>query len=248
MSYIVTNKWLRAGYGEPLRAYFASHSAIEQIIDFGHAPIFEDADVFPCIIVLEKPAADGNGRQDDHQVQVTAFPREALRVVQLDGYVRKYRHPVPQSRFGSAPWSLAASDVDDLMAKIKQVGMSLAEFAGVKPYYGIKTGLNEAFLIDTPTKEHLVREDPRSAEIIKPYLRGQDIQRWIPEWDRLWMIFSRRGISIELYPAIKNHLLVFQERHFTHNMPETIKAICIMTKDSLFLPLILGCSPYSTHR
>jgi type II restriction/modification system DNA methylase subunit YeeA len=55
MSYIVTNKWMRAGYGEPLRAFFAKASAIEQIIDFGHAPIFEDADVFPCIIVLKKP-------------------------------------------------------------------------------------------------------------------------------------------------------------------------------------------------
>jgi hypothetical protein len=57
MSYIVTNKWLRAGYGEPLRAYFASQSAIEQIVDFGHAPIFEGAGVFPCIVVLKKPSA-----------------------------------------------------------------------------------------------------------------------------------------------------------------------------------------------
>ena len=75
------------------------------------------------------------------------------------------------------------------MAKIRENGVPLAEFAGVKPLYGIKTGLNEAFLIDTPTKDRLVREDPRSAEIIKPYLRGQDIKRWSPEWRGLWMIF-----------------------------------------------------------
>src|SRR5581483_6049138 len=188
MSYIVTNKWLRAGYGEPLRAFFAKASAIEQIVDFGHAPIFEGADVFPCIIVLEKPGADRNKQQDDHQVQVTAFPREALKLVQLDGYVRKYGHPVPQRRFSGAPWSLEASNADDLMEKIKRVGVPLAEFAGVKPYRGVLTGLNEAFLIDTPTKERLVREDPRSAEIIKPYLRGQDIKRWSPEWDELWLV------------------------------------------------------------
>src|SRR6476661_2893939 len=72
MSYIVTNKWLRAGYGEPLRSYFASQSAIEQIVDFGHAPIFEDADVFPCIIVLQKPAANRTEQQDDRHVQVAA--------------------------------------------------------------------------------------------------------------------------------------------------------------------------------
>jgi uncharacterized membrane protein len=228
MSYVVTNKWMRAGYGEPLRAFFAKESAIEQIIDFGHAPIFEDADVFPCIIVLKKTLPDGNGQQDDHQVQVTAFPREALKLVQLDGHVRKYGHPVPQARFGTAPWSLETSDVDDLMAKIKRAGVPLAEFAGVKPYYGIKTGLNEAFLIDTPTKERLVREDPRSAELIKPYLRGQDIKRWSPDWDGLWMIvmksstdyswpWSDAGDASEdvfgnIYPALYQHLKPFEDR------------------------------------
>jgi len=212
MSYIVTNKWLRAGYGEPLRAFFAAQSAIEEIIDFGHAPIFEDADVFPCIIVLKKPAADDNGQITEQQVRVTAFPREALKLVQLGGYVQKYSHPVPQHRFTGAPWSLETSDTDDLMAKIKRAGVPLVELASVKPYRGVLTGLNEAFLIDTPTKEQLTREDPRSAEIIRPYLRGQDIKRWSPEWDGLWLIFARRGINIDLYPAIKRHLLQFQEQ------------------------------------
>jgi hypothetical protein len=210
LSYIVTNKWLRAGYGEPLRGYFAHHARIERLIDFGHAPIFPDADVFPCIIVLEKPGDEPDQVATDGQVQVTAFPREALKLTTLESYVARYSHPVPQARLGRAAWSLEASDVDDLMAKIRAAGVPLTEYAGVKPYYGIKTGLNEAFLIDTPTKERLVREDPRSAAIIKPYLRGQDIKRWSPEWDGLWMIFARRGIDIEAYPAIKQHLLQFR--------------------------------------
>jgi hypothetical protein len=133
----------------------------------------------------------GRGGEGENLVHVTSFPREALKLVQLDGYVRKYGHRVPQTRFSAAPWSLEASDADDLMAKIKRAGMSLAEFAGVKPYYGIKTGLNEAFLIDTPTKERLVREDPRSAEIIKPYLRGQDMRRWSPEWDGMSVVLLK---------------------------------------------------------
>ena len=88
----------------------------------------------------------------------------------------------------------------------------MTEFAGVKPYYGIKTGLNEAFLIDTPTRDALVKSDPSSAEIIKPYLRGQDIHRWVPEWAGLWMIFARRGIDIESYPAILRHLEKYREQ------------------------------------
>ncbi len=198
MSYIVTNKWLRAGYGEALRGYFATHAAIHQLIDFGHAPIFADADVFPCIVVLEKTGQAvesqqlaGDAAPAEHQVHVTTFPREALRLIQLDSYVRRYGHYVPQSRFGRAAWSLEQSDVDRLINKIRQVGVPLAEFAGVKPYYGIKTGLNEAFLIDTATRDRLVHTDPRCAEIIKPYLRGQDIKRWSPEWAGLWLILLK---------------------------------------------------------
>ncbi len=210
MSYIVTNKWLRAGYGEPLRAYFAGEDALEEIIDFGHAPIFPDADVFPCIVVLRKPKPGENGAES--QVRVAEFPREALGSIGIEDYAVRHGHTVPRKRFGKSAWSLESAAVDDLMAKIRDRGVPLAEFAGVKPLYGIKTGLNEAFLIDTPAKERLVREDPRSAEVIKPYLRGQDIKRWSPEWDGLWMIFARRGIDIDAYPAVKRHLEQFRER------------------------------------
>jgi type I restriction-modification system DNA methylase subunit len=210
MSYIVTNKWLRVGYGGPLRSYFASESAVEEIVDFGHAPIFPDADVFPCIVVLRKPKV---GEDDANRgVRVVEFPREALGEVELEHYVEEHGHTIPRQRFGKTAWSLEPQPVVDLMEKIRQRGIALAEFTGVKPYRGVTTGLNEAFLIDTPTKERLVCEDPRSAEIIKPYLRGQDIKRWSPEWNGLWMIFARRSISVDAYPAIKQHLSRFRER------------------------------------
>ncbi len=210
MGYIVTNKWLRAGYGEPLRGFFAAQGSLEEIVDFGHAPIFPDADVFPCIVVLKKPEPFDNA---DAEVRVVEFPREALREnADLAGYIASHAHTVPRKRFGKNAWSLETAAVDDLMAKIRENGVPLAEYAGVKPLYGIKTGLNEAFLIDTATKDRLVREDPRSIEVIKPYLCGQDIKRWSPEWRGLWMIFARRGIDIDAYPAVKQHLEQFRER------------------------------------
>ena len=55
-------------------------------------------------------------------------------------------------------------------------------------YYGIKTGLNEAFVIDGATKERLITEDPKSAEIIKPWLRGRDMKKWKAEWAGLYLI------------------------------------------------------------
>jgi Eco57I restriction-modification methylase/TaqI-like C-terminal specificity domain len=194
MSYIVTNKWMRAGYGESLRAYFAKEGVLERIIDFGYAPIFEDADVFPCILVLEKPMPQlEHFRQSERQVQVLHFPRAELdRATRNKGslgrYVQEHSHSLLHSRFGSASWNLESSAVDDLLVKIRRVGVPLAEFAGVKPSYGIKTGLNEAFMIDTLTRNHLTREDPHANEVLKPYLRGKDIKRWSPQWAGLWMI------------------------------------------------------------
>jgi hypothetical protein len=98
------------------------------------------------------------------------------------------------------------------------VGVPLAEFAGVKPLYGIKTGLNEAFLIDTQTKERLVREDPRCAEIIKPYLRGQDIKRWSPEWAGLWMIVLKSS-GDQLWPWSHTPDTAQAEEHFRQAYP-----------------------------
>jgi hypothetical protein len=231
MAYIVTNKWMRAGYGEPLRAFFAKAGALERVIDFGHAPIFEDADVFPCILVLEKPAASPEDIDSpERQVQVVQFPREELGRVSLERYIREHSHPLPHSRFGRTAWTLETSTVDDLLAKIRRVGVKLSEFASVKPFYGIKTGLNEAFLIDTPTRARLIKADPRSDEIIKPFLRGQDIKRWFPEWAGLWMIVlkssgdyawpwsraadeaSAEQVFQQTYPSLHGHMKALEEK------------------------------------
>lgn len=226
LSYIVTNKWLRSGYGEPLRKFFTAQGVVEQIVDFGHAPIFQDADTFPCIVAVRKPEIlsptlplKKGGSQ--HEVQsppsqeglggispviICPVPREELANINLSQYVQQNSYTIPWSRFTANAWSLEPPAVDDLMRKIQQVGIPLKDFAGVKPCYGIKTGFNEAFLIDEATKNKLVQADPKSAEIIKLLLRGQDIKRWYPEWANLWIIFAHRDIDIENYPSIKSYL------------------------------------------
>ena len=113
---------------------------------------------------------------------------------------------IPWSRFSTHAWSLEPPAVDDLMRKIQRVGVPLKEFAGVKPYRGIMTGFNEAFLIDNATKNKLIQADPKCAEIIKPYLRGQDIKRWCPAWENLWMIFVKWDCPINNYPSVLSWL------------------------------------------
>jgi len=203
LSFVVTNKWLRAGYAEPLRRLLAEGAWLETLVDLGHAKeIFEDADVFPSIAVLEKPRPEAAAPVP----RVSVISRDDVRLDDLGRQVEEEGFDFPRERLGSGPWTLEPAMADSLMTKIQARGVPLAEYAGVKTFRGVVTGFNEAFLVDTATRDRLVSEDPRSTEILKPYLRGQDVRRWRAEWSGEWMIFTRRGIEIERYPAILRHL------------------------------------------
>ncbi|MGB3206539.1 MAG: DNA methyltransferase, partial [Crinalium sp.] len=221
LSYIVTNKWLKSGYGEPLRKFFAYQSVFEQIIDFGHAPIFDDADTFPCIVTIKKAVEDIDENivpeiivkpEPSSSVTICSVPRNKLANINLAQYLKENSSKINWSRFTANAWSLENTEIEELMSKIQQIGINLKDFAGIKPYWGILTGCNEVFLIDEATKNSLVKADPKSSEVIKPYLRGQDIKRWHPEWDNRWMIFTRRGIDIDKYPAIKSYLNNYRQQ------------------------------------
>ncbi len=207
IGYIVTNKWLKAGYGENLRKHYGEAAWVEQVVDFGHAKqIFPDADVFPCILVARKP----NTEPPPTDVRVCVIPRETLKIDDLSRQIADEGFAVPRSRFAAAPWNLEPPAVAALMDKLKANGVPLKTFAGTGPFRGVVTGCNEAFVVDTATRDKLVAEHPSSADILKKYLRGQDIDRWCSEWSGEWMIFARRGIDIDQYPAIRRHLKAFR--------------------------------------
>lgn len=219
LGFIVSNKWLRAAYAGELRAFIARECTVERLVDFGHAPIFPGADAFPCIITARKAEPP-----PDHAVKVTLYPREALDEGQLAQRVEASHAPVAQRTLGRAAWTLEPPGVRALFDKLRKNGAPLSEYAEIKPYYGIKTGCNEAFLVDQATKERLCREDPRSAEILKKYLRGQDLARWSPEWANLWLILLKSSgdhrwpwsrsatedaaarVFAQTYPALYGHL------------------------------------------
>ncbi len=175
LGFVVTNKWMKAGYGEALRRFFGDSAWVESVVDFGHAKqIFPDADVFPSILVARKPTAS----PPPPSVRVCAIPRDQLRIEDLSNQIAAQAFEMPRDRLGADAWLLEPSDVTALMEKIRRVGVPLQEFAGVESLSGIKTGFNDSFLMDTATRERLVAADPKSVDLFKPYLRGQDINRW----------------------------------------------------------------------
>src|SRR5262249_45385296 len=134
---------------------------------------------------------------------------------------------IPLHQLGSEAWQLEPTGVVDLLAKMRNRGMGISEYAQAQPLSGIKTGLNEAFLLDNATKEHLLRSDGKSRELLKPYLRGQDFCRWSADWAGLWMIVLKssencnwpwsqaeekaEAVFLKVFPAIHSHLNRFRD-------------------------------------
>ncbi len=99
-----------------------------------------------------------------------------------------------------------------LLAKIRDKGTPLGEYVKGNIFYGIKTGLNEAFVIDQNTRDRLIEEDPKSAEIIKPFLAGRDIKRYQQPVSNKYLIVSHRNIDIGSYPGVHKHLKEFKSK------------------------------------
>jgi len=207
LSYVVTNKWMRAGYAEGLRGMFADKGWVEFVADFGHAKkFFPDADVFPSVIVVRKPGPTAAPTE----TQVCVIPRDNVPEKALDEAVAKATYPLSRAHFTKESWTLEPPDVVRLLEKVRGSGPGLGQLPNIKFFRGVTTGCNDAFVIDTNKRNELVARDPSAEGIIKPYLRGQDVQRWKPRWENLWIIFARRGIDVQNYPSIHEHLNQFR--------------------------------------
>jgi hypothetical protein len=201
-SYIVANKWMRANYGQPLRTWL-KEQCIEEIIDFGDLQVFQGATTYPCIIRITKSTPHTSF--DVTQMKTLDFQS-------LSDYVKDNHYRVSQPNLDDKGWSLADERTKNLLEKMSSTGVPLSGYIGGKIYRGMLTGFDEAFIIDAKTREKLIAEDAKSSELIKPHLAGRDIKRYQSPNSGKYLIFTRRGINIQDYPAIEKHLLQFKER------------------------------------
>ena len=198
-SVIVSSSFLRTNFAEPLRAFLKKAAATLRIVDFGGLAVFENAkDTYVCVPLLAK-------RKQPERIEIARIP--SLDFEDMGAYLRHRLYTIPHQRLTPEAWSLKSDAETSVFDKIGRMGTPLANYVEGRIFYGIKTGLNEAFIIDNKTRMALIAKDKRSAELIKPLVGGEDIRRWIFHNKDLWLIFTRRGIEIEKYPAIKEHLV-----------------------------------------
>lgn len=211
---------------------------IETVIDFGEAKIF-DATVEPYVLIGCKTFPILASKVEGHNL----FPLlarelngrgsvESVReqIYRLDEHLKTEVSIFPQRHLTTAEWRIEDEDINSLFERLMNEGTSLGDFVENRLYMGVKTGLNKAFVIDRNKRDELIEEDPRSAEIIKPWLRGKDIGRWKAKsaglyiiamqnsgdddinhpWERATSNDRARAIFRDTYPAIHDHLSFFE--------------------------------------
>jgi adenine-specific DNA-methyltransferase len=221
LAFISSNKFFRAGYGKGLRDLLAKQTQAQIILDFGDTPVF-DASAYPCIVLT----AEGKPLPDHTYRGLTASSQIDLE--KLNTIFDSTAQTSPQAQ-GVYPPTVGNS-ATALIGKLMSTGTPLKQYVNGRMYYGIKTGLNKAFVVDQAARDRLVAEYPSSADVLKPLLRGRDLARYAIHSAGLWLICIESGWTLTAmgtrkkqseaqaweffanrYPTIARHLEPFAE-------------------------------------
>ncbi|EAI4721031.1 class I SAM-dependent DNA methyltransferase [Campylobacter jejuni] len=214
LSYITSNKYTRAGYGEALREFLLKNVKVLEYTDLNGIKVFDSATVDTSILCFEK------SKSKDNKFKYLALSNEILKTCAYDIGLYKDFAEFSQNSLSKESFTFSDENTSALKAKIERIGTPLKEWYGLNINYGIKTGYNEAFIITTEKRNEILAnckdeaEKERTAKLIRKMLRGRDIKRYSYEWAGLWVIgtFPSLKLDIEQYPALKQYLSQFLPR------------------------------------
>jgi len=203
LCFITSNKWMRAAYGEKTRAFFASKANPKILIDFAGQRVFESVTVDVNIILIAKD-------KNEHAT-LSCIIKEDCKNNMTD-YIRQHGNAISFPSNGQS-WVILSDIEMRIKEKIEKIGKPLKDW-DISIYRGILTGCNEAFIINKEKCDELIKKDGKSAEIIRPILRGRDIARYKINYSGMYLINTHNGIpsknippvAVEKYPAVKKHL------------------------------------------
>ncbi|AFD01037.1 putative type IV restriction endonuclease [Methanocella conradii HZ254] len=200
---IVSNKWLKAGYGVNLRKFLGQYW-IEQFIDFGDLQVFEGATTYPCIIIIRKI------KKPNPKIIVCNV--KTLNFESLSNYVKENGFTSDQRNLDENGWNFSNDIVSGIISKINNKCIPLRDYVDNQIYYGIKTGFNEAYIIKNDKRNELIAKDPNNKEIIVPFVSGEEIKRYGIESKGYYIILAKIGVDISKYPLIFEHLSKYKKQ------------------------------------
>jgi adenine-specific DNA-methyltransferase len=180
LSYITSNSFLNSAFGDKLRGYLATQTTLLTLIDFAEAKVFK-AITEPCILITRK----GTPKKSSFQALKWDETQRPERIAEIVG---KDSFSLPQVVLSNPPWQIEIPRVRKLIDRLVAVGKPLEHVVSNRFYYGIKTGFNEAFLVDTPTRDDLINADEGCRKVFRPFLAGRDLRRWHAQSAERWMI------------------------------------------------------------
>ncbi|WP_072223150.1 class I SAM-dependent DNA methyltransferase [Campylobacter coli] len=236
LSFITSNKYTRAGYGEALREFLLKNVSILDYIDLNGIKVFDSATVDTSILSFEKL------KSKDSSFRYLALDNENLKACGYSIDLCKDFKELSQKSLSKENFTFSDENTNSLKAKIERIGTPLKEWQGLNIYRGILTGYNEAFIISTEKRNEILEnckdeaEKERTAKLIRKMLRGRDIKKYSYEWAGLWIIFipwhfpnvekpktmleNEQDLK-EQYPSLYKHLLSHKERLSKRNKEET---------------------------
>jgi hypothetical protein len=181
LALITSNKYYRASYGEKLRGFLTRELTLHQLIDFGDAPVFEAVAYASILTGIRQPPTKSAIALGYTWETGVAFDR-------ITHIIQERAQQIRQSELKSESWRLESPVESHLLEKLRSSGKPLREFVGARVSRGLTTGLNEAFVVDIETRDRLIREHKSSAKILKPYIRGKDIERWCAAFENQFVV------------------------------------------------------------
>lgn len=209
LGFISSSTFFRTGSGKLLRQFLAESSDVESVVDFGDLQVFEGVTTYPAIVTLRKGRDGAQG--DLAYLTVRSLPDD------LGKSFEQEARPMPRARLTAGTWRFESDLLDAIRARMAAGRPTLAEVYGA-PLYGIKTGLNDAFVLTRAERDAIVARaertgGDRSADLLKPFLVGENLKRWHVESDDLWLVYTPRNrIDIDECPALRDHLAPYRER------------------------------------
>jgi adenine-specific DNA-methyltransferase len=213
LCYITSNTWMRAKYGASTRRFLSNRTNPLQIIDFGNVQIFESATVNTNILITQRAKSDRNAQAC--RVDKANWDEETS----LAQYVAANSYPL--SNLSENEWIVGEKDVFDIKGRVVEQGMVLRKpYWNIEINYGIKTGFNKAFIIQKYERDMLISADTNNVDIIKPILRGRNIQKFYPNLtEQNWLINAHNGVKaqdidpidvLNEYPTIYKYLKQYE--------------------------------------
>ncbi len=234
LCYITSNRWLKVDYGEKLRDFLASNTNPLILIDFDGIQVFKDAKVDTNILLFAKSTNSDKtfcavGNKDAVQM-LNAIKGTLSSKVQYFLNTYTCNHYTYQNFNSSEIWIVLSPMQLRIKKQIASKGISLKDKRwNIRVNYGIKTGCNPAFIIDSVKRDNILSdcrtaaEKNKTEELIVRIVQGCDIKRYEYEWADNWLINTHNGvkqkkqiilprIDVTEYPAVKKYLNVYLDK------------------------------------